>query len=217
MLKLNHLIGFGVGGSNASASYIGKASTDAMTNPYTFVNQAIGAADPTRRVFVAVHTAEAGGGTSTPTSMTIGGISASSEQSAEQSNAHVSIWSALVPTGANADIVINFDQTGNDLHIGVYRGVNLKNEGDQFVDDLGDPASLLIDVSSNGIVIAAYTNEGSAATTLGGVTEMYDDEMLDTGFRASGGFAANLGAQTNRSITADGTNGSAALVAISWS
>lgn len=219
MLNLNQLIGFGAGGlSSAALSYIGKASTAAAVNPHTFTSQAIGAADATRRVFVTVHTFEAGSGIATPTAVTIAGISATQHVFQEDGSVSVSIWSAAVPTGTTGNIVITMDQTPNDIHIGVFRAINLVNATfhDDAMDDV-DPISSIINIPANGILITACSNSsGTLAMTTGGATEVYDDEATDSGYRAAGAFASGLPAQTNRPWSFDGSNGAAAAVALSW-
>lgn len=87
---------------------------------YTFSSVAIGAADASRVVVVAV-TGARGAGTPSISSVTIGGVSATlGRYETNGFSASVGIYAAVVPTGTTADVVVTWDSGMNRCGLGVW-------------------------------------------------------------------------------------------------
>jgi hypothetical protein len=97
------------------AIYNGFDYQDGASSPSTWSNAPIGEADTNRRVVVLLYQRQANSGSNTASAVTIGGISASLIVSRNNiSRGHVDIWSAIVPTGTTASIVVTWIQGGGD-------------------------------------------------------------------------------------------------------
>jgi hypothetical protein len=225
MLMVNNLIGFGAGQTTilGSSSYIGTAaSASPASNVVTFSAQAIGAADPTRRVVVTVTNFS---GTIGLSSATIGGIAATIHISQGDGFIESSaIISALVPTGTTADIVLTFSGTPYDVTANVYRQINETVSSPyatafDLISDINGILTTTIDIPANGMlyaVAAVYTGTTSSYTWVGAIER--NDINGGSGFtNASSASETGLGGQTGRTVTATCTqSGDGTLVAMSW-
>jgi len=170
----------------------------------TYSGHAIGTASSGR--IVVVGQGAWGGGTQPAiTSMTIGGISASSLIA--QSNASVAmrseIWAAAVPTGTTADIVINWDNTTSDSNIAVYEMTEASITATDTAVSTANPAALTIDCEAGGaIVTEAGNNNGSVTWTWANITESHDSP--GSGSRSYSGASDNF-ATTQTSLAITGT------------
>ncbi len=155
----------------------------------TFSNQAIGAADANRRVYVGAGGLILAG--RTLVSATIGGISASlhvsNSNDSEGNEYFAAIFSAAVPTGTTANVVLTFSGTLNDqtdVSIAVYRALYVENttayDTDAVDDD--DSISLTLDTPSGGFVIACC---GVAPDNVSGVTVSVATEEGAVGYSSS--------------------------------
>lgn len=240
MLQSNQLVGFGAGGAAvvvpASLTFITQSGGSVpAANPaleddtnqatYTFTSAAIGVADASRRVVVAVHWGQATNNR-TLSSATIGGIAATIHSQSNPANlASVAIISALVPTGTTATIVINFSGSADRCKIGVFRAVNetSASPSDTQVDTsfTSNALSVSLTVPNDAWVVAASTNAtGSGIThTWTGVTEQYDLAFQDAaGGTGTAGFSSGLSAQTL--VVTDqlvgGSSSLGGLIGIAW-
>ena len=151
----------------------------ARRNVRTFAAQPIGTAGATRRVVVGVYIRRA-----TPkviSGVTIGGITAT--QDADKIEAldlnEVAFYSAVVPTGTTADVVVTVTGTGAvrcfidvwSLDHGAPVAVAYSAES--------EPGSFTIATQVGDFVVAAVGAQASGATTWTGATERYD--TLGTG------------------------------------
>ena len=84
-------------------AFRGEASSEFTSNPTTFNDCAIGSASADRMVIVSVY----GATESASVTMTIGGVSASLLAEIESNLYKLGIYSAMVPTGTTANIVIS--------------------------------------------------------------------------------------------------------------
>lgn len=99
---------------------------------YTFSSKSIGDAHSKRFVVVSVGFVDISTSMSVgdgPSSVTIGGVSATLIQKASEKNGSgyltgASLWIAQVPTGATADVVVNFSETVSNCAVMVYRLVH---------------------------------------------------------------------------------------------
>lgn len=111
-LMVNQLSGFGAGGSAVAPTltFIGTASLTTNTSTYTFSSQDIGTPGSDRLVVVVAAAYESSSSAGdTPSSITIGGVSATIHATGAGTgfnSASVSIASLLVASGSTADIVV---------------------------------------------------------------------------------------------------------------
>lgn len=214
MLSLNNLIGFGSGGvTPGSVAFIGTTIDTTVGAPQTFTGVSIGAADATRRVIVVIHGSGTGGAV---TAVTIGGISATIHASAVDVDDRSCIVSAAVPTGTTATIVVTYTGSAwDEMGIAVFRAINLvSGTPHATATDTVDVVSMSINIPTNGILVAGCINNTSAGMTTVGVTENYDLAIGDD--QMAGGCATGLPAQTNRTVSFDGSSSQANGVAASW-
>jgi hypothetical protein len=124
MLNINNLIGFGADATVlAEISYRQNYELTTNSTTYTFTNCDIGAASQSRVVAVGIV---ASGNTTNPvSSVTIGGISASNVvnngTTSTNNKPNCAIYSAKVPTGTTANIVVTWGGGKNRCQIVVYR------------------------------------------------------------------------------------------------
>jgi hypothetical protein len=119
----------------------------------TFSGISIGAADPARRVIVAVMTSQS----SPPTllSATIGGIAATIHASATMATGKVYHMSAAVPTGTTADIVLELDAIAVRCEIVVYTDVLGRTLATSSTDTTGTTTiDLDLNVTMDSVTIA---------------------------------------------------------------
>lgn len=235
MLMSSQLCGFGAGGAPAtpaSLTFISQVpvtgslfveDTNNLTT-YTFTNAAIGVADATRRVVLAVHWGQATNNR-TLSSATIGGIAATIHNQQNPGNlASVAIISALVPTGTTATIVINFSGSADRCAVGVFRAINESSASpsDTQVDTsfTSNALSVTLTVPDGAWVLAASTNATGAGIThtWTNVTSQYDAPFGDAaGGTKTAGFVSGLAAQS-RTITdqLSGSSSLGGLIGMAW-
>lgn len=230
MLMLTQLCGFMAGGKPPpELAFIGFTEITTDLADYTFAGVAIGAADPTRRVVVAIHWADSAVTTTLENSVTIQGIAATIHQAADGGTSNCAIVSALVPTGTTADIIFGtVSNTPVDrAAIAVYRAINesVATPHDTAVD-LTPSSNVLsdtINIPANGWVVGAanWSNAVSpTADTWAGVTEQYGGAAGDAAVQfRSGGFATSLPLEANRTLSCTlsaGSNPNGRLAGVSW-
>lgn len=162
-----------------SVTYNNSYSSTTNASSYTFSASAIGTADSTRLVVVVAHTNNLSASVS---SMTIGGISATSAVSAGSAQL-VSIWYAIVPTGTTADIVLTLGATSNNAVIGVYSLYHIVSTTPTTSNNLtvgGTSNATNTSVKKDGIIIAGITGSTNSTTTWTNATENYDTAVEST-------------------------------------
>lgn len=214
--------------ATATLAYKGQTEQGASSSPYTFAACDIGSADATRVVIVAVY--YWAGGSINITGVTVGGISATLRQ-AGGANFTCALYSAAVPTGATASVVVTTNVSAAGIGIGWWTSVNQSDAAPtdvQVVDDTtnDNPLTLSINVPANGFVVAASTFErlgGGVTVTWGGtgITERFDVNSGGSALVQDGG-ADNPSPVANAaySITAlpsiTGGMSGARIAALSW-
>lgn len=169
-----------IGRPNPTVLWTDGASNAAATSPmHTFSGVGIGAAHPTRQVFVA----DFGGSAS---AVVIGGISAVSVVSAASNT--LSLWRAAVPTGTTASVAVTYTGSARML-IGVWAAYNLVNTSPFHTASYAassTPASAhatTINTRANGILIAAsaaLVNAGAGGPSWSGAS-LRNNRSLNTG------------------------------------
>ncbi len=172
----------------------------ASKSTYTFAAQPIGAAAADRRVIVAV-----GLRTTTLDSVTIGGIAATQDSSFTALGNIAAIWSAVVPTGTTADVVIATSGTQpTRCGIGVWT-----TNGDPTGSSAGyaggsaatNPATLTVSTQAGDFVVATGMQNLSGASYIygGAGTERWDIN-IESDIYYTGGDAFASSASTTITI-----------------
>lgn len=184
---------------------------------FTFAGRSIGAADDTRLVVVAVHFASFPG--ANIVSATIGGVTATILGVSNAATipvapvsayARTALVAALVPAGTTADIVVGFSAVVVRAGIGVYRLVGLSSTTPHDLEQTAG-LSVLIDVPTDGIVIAASTGPDGITHTWTNATERYDAALGTSNMAAyTGAMTQSLSLQSNRSVSVAPSSGASA-------
>lgn len=205
-------------------SHTASAADDSNLLAYTFTAQAIGAAAANRRIFVSA-TSSATSINAAVSAVTIGGIAATihaaTANTGNTRNGVVAIASAIVPSGATADVVVTHTADLGVLlgcHISVYRATGLVSGTPHDTATADNAANLLLDIPVRGFVIA------NAATVSGGGHTWPSPEIED---RDAGSDGVQLSsahtpiqfiATANYSAgpSAGGGSGASRYAAVSW-
>jgi len=193
-----------------SYSYRTKASSTANASSYTFSSLDINSAAADRHVHVAVHY---GDSSSLPsiTSVTIGGITAVANKTSTGSPASlVAIYTAAVPTGTTANVVLTLSGSPDQAGVGVWVSYGLSSTAAYATgNSTADPATATIATVNGGFCIAAITHTISSAQTVTwtNVTERYDDTIESNAKLFSAADAATTGANISPSGDMSGSGG----------
>lgn len=196
--------------SAASQSYTAGTTDTANTTNYSFGTVALGAAASDRLIALSVVEGSTGG--SNPTSVTIGGISASIVGSVTSGPVTQSLWAAAVPTGTTATILVNNAGTRQFCRIDVFRIVGQASNTAYYSNTAFNAGSSTVLTLTPGYVLAdGATIACSAAPasdpsyTWVGLTEAYDVQAEAGNARVSGasgaGFSTPITATTSASVT----------------
>jgi len=193
--------------ASPTSTFIGSAVDATNLTTYTFTSQAIGAADATRRVIVALQAA-GNGVNRTLSSATIGGAGATIHVQTGASQNSAAFISLPVAAGTTATITATYSGACASCGIGVYRLINETSgsptDTDVDINLSGADLSVAIDVPSQGSLFAVAGGQPVLRTvTWTGATEQYD-AAVDAVFVSfhSGAFESSLGSQTGRTVTA---------------
>jgi hypothetical protein len=130
----------------------GHASSATNANAYTFNTVAIGAASPSRTVYVVVA-AEAAGSIDVVTGMTIGGVTATIHSAVTTSELSCAVASAVVPSGTTATVVVTFSDGGDNCTIGVWTTNALSVADDNNSRSGGNDATTNVRVAAGGFIL----------------------------------------------------------------
>jgi len=139
----------------------------------TFSSVPIGNATYDRMVVVCVK-GDGGGGQ--PTSVTVGGISATSIVAVASGPQYNSIWAAIVPTGTTANIVVNRSNDPDRQGISVYAVYGKTSvTASATASDIVNPYTQSITIPSRGVAIGCgLTGNGTGSSSWTNLTEDYD-------------------------------------------
>lgn len=210
----------GVASSVATVSLTYHVTQDAAHTTYTFTAAAIGSAAADRCVVVGVGGVN--GSSRTISSVTIGGVSATSIAFVEGSGGGAfvpsGLFAAVVPTGTTGDVVVTYSGAASRASIGVWAAYNVVacTTPTDTVTSVANPQTGLIDISAGGIAIG-YSHvfgAGSPTFTWTNLTENFDEVVGVSAGSQSGASAQFAGAQTNLAITATPTAFTAAAMVV---
>jgi hypothetical protein len=197
------------GGGGAECTFIGNAGSDANASVYTFTDQPVGDADPTRQVHVTITA-----GTTILRSVgavDIGGETANIDVNDEVgTNRTQAIATRAHPLGTTATIEISLSGAAVNCEIGVYRGVNLSTGLiDAAADEsTNEDANTTVNALEGGYVIAAaitWLSGGSPTISLvadESMTRNYHT-LRETNWRHAGGLAAVSSDDPDFTVMAD--------------
>lgn len=164
----------GGGGGGVVGTFQTATGDPANATTYTFTSQPIGAAGATRRVVVAVANRDIA---AVPTSVTIGGVSATMDEGIASIGA-VSIWSVVVPTGTTATIVVTYTSANTYCGIGIWSlDAGSPVATGEIADNTPPIPNFSIATAPGDFVVAASAyrmTSGTVGATWTGVTERYD-------------------------------------------
>lgn len=183
-----------------SVALVSSASSSANLSSYTFAGMALGDADPTRVILVAVVGLDVG--SIVPTGCTVAGVTATLVASGVSITATGSaqIYAVALPSGTTGDVVVTCSGAIGRVAVIVWRALNMTSltPYDTATSD-ADPA--VLDCNTTGACIAVacgfWNNTTPAAWT--GLTEDVDDTV--EGSQYTGASATINTAATPRSIS----------------
>ena len=189
-----------------SISFRTSAASSSDLTTYTFSSQNIGTAAESRHVIVSVSSLADGLGSTSISSITIGGVAATvvvSQASGDGGFAGLAI--AAVPTGTTADVVVTMSNLQGRMAVGIWAAYDLASATPvDTAASTADPASLNVDVQAGDVLVAAIYNNTNATATWTGATERFDD--LVEGAEYSGADYTATADETPRTVECDYTS-----------
>ena len=183
-------------GGYVSDAYSG--STGLTT--YTYTSQAIGTAASNRIVIVGVTNYSAS--SSRPSSVTIGGISATGIGTGiSDGNCHASIWYAAVPTGTTATIAVNYGAANgyNNIFVWSIYG-NATTVGYTATGGVSNATVSGVNANTGAFTCACVASNGTVPITWSG--SLTQDAQLSGGAGSAHGCSSTLGALSGATVTA---------------
>jgi hypothetical protein len=229
MLRVNQLVGFG-GAAFApaapvfSVSFLQGAEQLNAGVADTFSAQAIGAASADRTVYAVLHWR--GTLNAVLSSASIGGVGATihAQDAAEYVTLDegVAIFSAAVPTGTTADVVVTHDASIGRRYLALYH-VLLQTGAVDDADNLNFAAqagtgTLTLTTVAGGALIAGYTqgHSGSADGTWTNANEQYDISFSNHNDTRNGGAFVTAIAGTSLGVSAAFSAADGSFAAVSF-
>lgn len=209
----------GGGSATASASFEGtwRDSDTASNNAsnYTFSGLSFGTAAANRLIVAGIHNTEyISGPADQPSSVTIGGVSATNVVINVDNEACASIWQALVPSGTTGSVVVNFPATQQNCGVGIWSIVT-NRQAAQFSSSSDNGASIAATIPTSGYGVVVCTVDPDAATTTvtpTNYTEDYENDLADHATFEGG----HLTASATITATAPNKASGESLVYASW-
>ena len=166
-----------VGGGISSVDWRDSGFDNTSRTTYTFSNMDIGTADDNRYVVISASMSSTNN-VETPTSVTIGGVSAKEiysygDESTVVYPMSIAYWAALVPTGTTADVVVTYSSSRYAASLSVWSIVGMTST---------TPYDTASDVSSNqnlSTTISRTTESVVIATTY--VVDSYSSSTISGG------------------------------------
>jgi hypothetical protein len=189
--------------SVGTVNHVASPVSTANASSYTFSSTAIGTAAVNRTIVVGFMSSGGAIGQIEATAMTIGGVSAA-RQAFEQPSIEqtLEIWSADVPTGTSADIVVTMSEASDRAAIDVWDCKSINKTASATDGATGQPVDTLTNtttVKASGVMVG-MARFSATSTTFTNLTEDSDRQVETTSYAgaASDAFAE---LQTSRTIT----------------
>lgn len=202
-------------------AYCTQATSTTDAAGYTFSSLDItagGSENATRRVVVGVvgEVASANQPNTAPSSVTIGGVTATLVDSGISVEIFAGIYEAVVPTGTSISVVVTFAETQVLAGIGVWvvQGTAAGASDHDKATGTGASISLsTVTVPADGCGIWIFGNDNNGAVTWTNASESFDVQPGAEFHRISGADTATAGTPT---VTADGSTGAQVIVGAAW-
>ena len=194
-----------------SVSHTANAVSTTDATAYTFSSQAIGDADATtgstRRVVVGTGMLQDAAGTPSVASVVIGGVSATQIISVFVVGP-VALWSALVPSGTTASIVVTFSARATGCGIGVWSALNTNGVLASGSDTNANSSALSVTLNSaaNGAIVGYGFDFATSTFAWGELTENFDQTVEAN--RVHTGASKTYTSAASRTVTCDPTGSS---------
>lgn len=189
--------------SSPSITFTDSDGSASDLTTYTFTSKSIGTENPTRKVIVSVSSIADALGSTSISSLTVGGISATvavSQVSGDGGFCGLAI--ADVPTGTTASVVVTMANLQSRMGIGVWAAYDLTSSTPtDTATSTADPASLNLDLVAGDIAVAAVFNNTNGTATWTGATERFD-AIID-GAQYSGADFSAVSDEAPRTIECD--------------
>lgn len=177
------------------------AVNSANLTTYTFSAQAIGTAAADRYVIVGISY---GNNSATVSSVTIGGVSATSIVVAAGTaggwgTIGAAIFIANVPTGTTADVVVTLSAGQNRCGIGVWSATGMSGTTASATNSSSaspGSASITIPTGGFGIAVASIAENSAPLVSWTNATERYDSDVEAGSFVQSGADTSSSGSVT---------------------
>ena len=162
----------------SSFTYNGTYNPVVSGSSATYTSAPLGTEDATRLIVVSL--AVRGNGTTSFTSVTLGGTAMTKAVETSSTNDDAAIFYLALATGTSANIVAQFSSQQNGIGISVYSLYNLTSNTPNATGS-GITGSATISASANDIVIASATKRGVSSNTWTGVDSNYSATLGGTG------------------------------------
>lgn len=176
------------------------ASAQNATNlaTYTFSSLNLGTAYTDRKIIIGIG---ARAGTSqTPTSVTVGGVTATHVASVVQNGSYAGIYIASVPTGTTGNVVVTFPGGMVRAAVGVWSARRLQSTtATDTATDPDNPISQALTMAAGSIGIAVGFTQGTTAHTWTGFTKNFQEDISDNNNSSVSG--ASLARATAGTVT----------------
>lgn len=197
-----------------AVAYLQSASSGTNTATYTFPAQNLGAVDINRYIVVGTLARSADGNNDSLSSITVGGITASTAVEINDNGNHASISIVQVPTGSTGDVVVTFSDTQTNCEIALWRDIKVDNSA--VPTDTGTsnaaPLTATMDVTKGFMVAVAKTDAAGTATWVG-LDEDFDGADAESN-RKSGASKTFLGGVSGTTITCTWTSSTRPVMAV---
>ena len=206
------------GGGSISATFQNSTGDAADLSSYTFLTQPIGTASASRRVVVAASLRNTSRDIS---ALTIGGVSAARDAQSGASANWCQIWSAVVPTGTTADVVVTVSGgTAGFCGIGVWSLSGGAPTGQNATSNINSGTLVQSVTTVTGDVVIGVAAFRASTTgpkcTWNTATEQYDIDV-DTAIRMhSGADAVAAGSSTDMGLTVSAFSADASACAAAY-
>lgn len=203
MLRVNNLVGFGVGGVKVPTltyrTFVGLTANTGSYSGGSLVGLSVGAADSTRIAIGVVYWDAASG--TTLSSCTIGGVSATVRVQ-HAGFFGIAIVTAAVPTGTTADVAFVLSDSAVRAGFGLWTAINLNSETP--TDSLQSPTSgngsntarnVSVTIDADGFGIFVASSNGDASVIYTNADERYDN-YTESSLNMSGADRTTAGAVT---------------------
>lgn len=197
MFQVNHLCGFGAATASASSIDLSATASSVSTadqTTYTFSGLSLGTADAAREIVVA--TSSRGSSNEVPSSVTVGGISATQIFSTGGAGdlSHIGIYRASVPTGTTGDVVVTFPGSQVRCAVQVWRMLGAAAGTHATASDETVSSGVLttsIAVPAGGAVVAMIYAGVATGCTWTNLTENSDGDFESERYSAASAMSAS--------------------------